>query len=265
MSVRENIAVSIAVVGAISVGLTGCTALVPAGGRSSLPLASPSASSPSPVVTAQDGVVATGALITPAGQQAGSVVITRDGAKFVANLVNFSTDVPGQKSVSFSPEVLAPADCVSNRYVFSWADGDTLPNNAMDVGLLRDSGDPSYLRSVVVNRYPIDSQFVSQSTADCYEPTIASAVLTWTLPDMRPGLGSVIDGGRRTAAQGTVTFHDGKPVSYATVAGDTLIAIAQRLGVTTDDLVYLNPRRPSAYKADTAYAEEVLNLERSAR
>jgi len=220
-----------------------------------------------PDVTADvpDGIVATGHLVTPSGEQTGSVVITHDGAKFVANLVGFSTDVTDQKSVSFSPDVLAPADCVSNRYVLSWADGDTLPENTMEVGLLGDSGDPSYLRSVVVNRYPIGKNLVSQSTPDCYEPTIATAVLTWTLPDMRPGLGPIVDGGPDAAALGIPTDEGETTVSYRTAAGDTLRAIARRFGVSTDDLTYLNPRRPGVYDPDTAYTDEVLNLDKERR
>jgi hypothetical protein len=154
---------------------------------------------------------------------------------------------------------------VSNRYVFSWAEGDTLPEDTMDVGLLADSGDPSYLRSVVVNRYPIGAGFVSQSTPDCYEPTIASATLEWSLPDMRTHLGTLVDAGPDDAARGTTTDDDGTPVSYRTAAGDTLLAIAHRFQVSTDDLIYLNPRRPSSYDAETAYADEVLNLDRSRR
>ena len=69
---------------------------------------------------------------------------------------------------------------------------------------------------------------------------VASAILDWKIPDMRPGL-MIEDSGKTGGANGDVTLVDGEPVTYTITRDDLLPEIAARFGVTVDDLNYLNP------------------------
>jgi LysM repeat protein len=64
---------------------------------------------------------------------------------------------------------------------------------------------------------------------------------------------------------GTVTLVDGEPGSYTVAQGDTIAAIAERFGLSQDDLFYLNPRRSPNPEDSTAFTGEMLNLSRTTR
>ena len=68
----------------------------------------------------------------------------------------------------------------------------------------------------------------------------AVGTITWDVPDTRPGL-LAVDTGSRFGAGGATATTDGAPISYRAVAGDTLNDIADRFGITVDDLGFLNP------------------------
>jgi len=58
-----------------------------------------------------------------------------------------------------------------------------------------------------------------------------------------------------------VALDADRPVSYTVARGDVLAAIADRFGVTVDDLGYLNPFRGTGM----AIADEIINLDRHNR
>jgi LysM repeat protein len=78
---------------------------------------------------------------------------------------------------------------------------------------------------------------------------------------MRPNL-HVVDSGIRTGGTGVVTMVDGKPASYAVAPDDVMKAIAERFGITVDDILYLNPTRMGG---TMALAGETLNLSKKLR
>jgi hypothetical protein len=90
----------------------------------------------------------------------------------------------------------------------------------------RDRGDLSYFNSV---------ELVSDGVV------FAAAPMTWSIPDFFPGL-TVKDSGPRPYARGTVTSYDGRPASYAVWGNDNSQAVADRFGITLDQLFYLNPQ-----------------------
>jgi hypothetical protein len=117
------------------------------------------------------------------------------------------------------------------------------------------TSDPSWMRTAVL--------WIPPETTDgtTFERLIAVAPLTWSVPDMRPGL-AVRDAGVMTAARGHVVLgDDGTPSSYTVAGGDTLAAIADRFGVEPADLVWLTPLRGPG----PARADETLNLDRTSR
>ncbi|TDP98517.1 hypothetical protein AXZ95_2416 [Leifsonia sp. 115AMFTsu3.1] len=69
----------------------------------------------------------------------------------------------------------------------------------------------------------------------------AAAPITWTIPDFYPGL-TVKDSGPRPYARGTVSLYDGQPAAYAVWGNDNSQAVADRFGITQDQLFYLNPQ-----------------------
>lgn len=69
----------------------------------------------------------------------------------------------------------------------------------------------------------------------------AAAPIAWTIPDFYPGL-TVKDSGPRPYARGTVTLYDGEPAGYAVWGNDNSQAVADRFGITQDQLFYLNPQ-----------------------
>ena len=105
-----------------------------------------------------------------------------------------------------------------------------------------------------------------ESSADCALEYVGYANLTWDIPDLRPDL-VVVDSGPREHAQGTVVLDaEGAPLSYTTVEGDRLSLIAKRLGISQDDLRYLNPTdNLFGGSALDVPAGEILNLTKANR
>lgn len=117
------------------------------------------------------------------------------------------------------------------------------------------TSDPSYLRTVVIWAAPPGSDFG-------FGEVLATAPLTWILPDMRPAL-EVLDHGVAEGAMGEIRVDsDGAPIAYQVAEGDTSVGIAGRFGVTRTDLEWLNPDRTGS---ELIRAGNVINLERGLR
>ncbi|TFC03166.1 LysM domain-containing protein [Cryobacterium adonitolivorans] len=90
---------------------------------------------------------------------------------------------------------------------------------------------------------------------------LATATLTWTVPDQRPDL-AVADAGSGNLAQGVVHFDSaGTPAAYVVAPLDALETIAARFAITVEDLIWLNPMRGGS----EAQSGETLNLSRYER
>jgi len=225
-----------------------------------------------PAVAAEDpftpptvpvGIVATGELVSPDGLVSGSVEIRWDGEEYLAELVDYANSTQERLSLAFTDDLLAPGDCVWERYQINFevdGNGDWYgPHDGrMPVG---EVGDPTFLSTAVIVVYgPVAVEWPG-----CGERSLAWAALDWDLPTPSPGI-VVIDGGEQAGAQGSVTLAGGQPSSYLTRQGDSLAAIAERFGISVDELQYLNPHRPwAAANRSLAYAEEELNLSQSSR
>lgn len=234
------------VVAAVLVILAGCTVL-----------AQPNSSydgSPDPQsittepVEIPDGVVATGTLVAVTGEELGEVRIVKDGYVFhfeVPEFVSFTDERRMTMALSDSP--FEPTEC-GDANIWQIGIGDEA---TMEQGLPRNlfpSGDWSFFTSVGV------VGFLEPGAAECIQPILATAPLTWDQPKMRPWVDPV-DGGATAGATGEV---DG--TLYTTAAGDVWDEIAARFGIGRDDLEWLNPiRTPSGNH--TAFAGQVLNLD----
>ncbi len=81
--------------------------------------------------------------------------------------------------------------------------------------------------------------------------------VVWSITPQRIDLVAA-DAGPRAAAKGEVTIVDGAPTAYAVAPNDLVENVAERFGMTVDDLLYLNVfRSPSG---ETLRTGETLNL-----
>jgi hypothetical protein len=97
----------------------------------------------------------------------------------------------------------------------------------------------------------------------CDPDRMGIAQLHWTRSPALAGLHAV-DSGATLAAAGTVRSRDGRPVAYEVATDDQLAAVARRLGLTPDEVLYLNPRRTRG-DSRTLYYDETLNLDPDGR
>ncbi|WP_430646507.1 LysM peptidoglycan-binding domain-containing protein [Agromyces sp. GXS1127] len=118
-----------------------------------------------------------------------------------------------------------------------------------------ETNDPSYLRTAVVWQ-ALDGTPIGLGSV------VATAALTWSLPDMNPGLAEVADRGSTAGARGDVITVDGRAQGYRVAYGDTASAVTARFGIDERDLEWLNPDRD---RGRLLLADVTLNLSREAR
>jgi LysM repeat protein len=124
------------------------------------------------------------------------------------------------------------------------------------VDLAQAGDDPSFLRTAVLT---------SETTAGgCGSWVVTAAVpLTWHAPQRHPGL-VVRDSGSAPGATGSVTTANGVPHLYTVAAGDTVVGLESRFGVSERDLAYLTARNNGVGWGDI-HSGEQLNLDPAER
>jgi hypothetical protein len=244
--------------------LAGCT-IVPPATEAPHSAAKPTAAAAAadPALLAAGTVVARAAFTAPDGLTTGDIVITADGHhQFDYVVSNLVTPVTGQIDVEFSPRPFTDqAYCDADGFaIYSTSQLQLAPaatvNPAHEGDL--DFRSPDFFDTVL-----LVSTDGSIPKTGCFYPVVASADLSWTLPDQRPDL-VVVDSGQTGGAMGLVAESDGVSASYEVVAGDVLDEIAARFGITVSDLFYLNPERNKGIQRE-AFAGELFNLLKSER
>jgi hypothetical protein len=192
---------------------------------------------------------------------AGDVEIRAVKSGFELRLLNFTMTHGGDVRVAVSPRTVEPGTkCTSSIMTLSW--GSPFEYADLIFPLYDDGftdGDPSYLRSVLIEIY--DGEAFAKG---CYISVLSSAVLDWTLPDMRPGL-EVVDKGKTGGANGEVTVVDGVPVSYTVAPNDIAAEVAARFNISIEDLFYLNPTRMTIIEYPLLQLGEELNVSKAHR
>lgn len=239
--------------------LAGCTVVAPAAlVHESQPVEQVSKA----VVLDAGTVVATGGLTSTDSLTTGEVTITADGdGQFDYSISNLVTPVTDVVNINLTVEPFTEeAYCDGGFPIFVMDQMQLAPAMTMSDTHWEELtlGNPDFLDTLVLT-----SNDATSPKTGCFYPVIASAPLTWTMPDLRPDL-TVVDSGATGGAMGPVAQADGEPVSYEVVAGDVLAEIAARLGITVADLFYLNPGRDKGQQPE-AFAGEVFNLSKSAR
>lgn len=228
--------------------LAGCTAAPP-------PIDAEPTPTPTPVSLGPVGTVIAVGEFDPAEGASGTVeLLVAPGGRTQVRITGFSSTLPAQASLMLSPFPLTDERTCLDGFSLDLGQP-PYENDDLSLDLTKFGGDdPSFLDGAVIGMALHDG-------TDCGRTILARAPFTWSIPDMRPGL-SVVDSGPAGGAHGTVTTdEDGLPVEYTVASGDVYSAIADRLGISVDDLDYLNPFR----QADGAIADEVLNLDRANR
>lgn len=257
---RGSRTAAVAATGAVLVGLllSGCTA---SGGDDSLPqptgrsaldgsgTRSDATRSPAPTstagaqpVAAKPATVAAGTVVAEAdavsrsGDTAIHVrVVARGDGFFDAQLSGYRTTVPQPMTIEFRRSAAyADEDDLGAIGSTTWTPATGLPDT---VSLAAAGSDPSWLRDVVLTPAPSGGD---DSARPWVGSVLALGALSWTIPDPYPDL-HVTVGKDRPGAYGIVFDHDGVPGSYRVAHGDEQVTVAERFGITVDELRWLNP------------------------
>ena len=220
----------------------------------------PSAEASSPPAELVVGdAVATGTLVSPDNSLTGNVtVVVAAGGTFTLDFDSVTTTRDdSQMSPSLSARPFDEASyCDEPFQMLNYGNVDVTSNPSVLVWSDAINGEnPSYLDDVVITQgNPGDTD-----PRSCYYPVVASAVLTWTLPDPRPDL-LAVDSGETGGANGLAQTSNDILASYTVVDNDDIFEIAARFGLTIEDIFYLNPARLPNPELPLVQPGDVLNL-----
>ena len=183
------------------------------------------------------------------------VRVTAQGS-WELRLRNFRSAIDGDLRLRWLSEVVPPGEKCAPP-VMGVSHSNLSPGDHHAFPFTR--ADPSFLETVIITTFDLEG-----AESGCYDPILASTILTWTLPDMRPGL-VLVDSGKTGGANGDVTLLDGTPLAYTVAADDLAVEVAARFGITVEDLFYLNPTRRLTLADPGIEIGEVLNLSKAHR
>lgn len=184
-----------------------------------------------------------------------TVIASKDPGTY--EIVTHDLIAPSGSVLTFLPYTIDPSQpCADSGLRFSLGDIDSMGSEPHFLPPDLGQGDPTFIGSAVLTQF----SEVDREQNDCAATVIAAAPIEWTLGPQRPDL-KVADSGKTAGASGVVAVDgSGAAVSYTVARGDTLSNIADRLGLTVDDIFYLNPTRLRGPQDPSAYTGEVLNL-----
>jgi hypothetical protein len=220
------------------------------------PMPTPTAKS-EVIVAIPDGVMASGTLASKMDATSGRYEVVNTGGIFTLSITGFTSSFRGELTFGLT-DSSAPLGACSDRVPMTIAFGDPLSTNHGSItetisGMGGTWSDPSFLNALIVMMYPPGAN-------GCQQPILAASRIAWRIPETHPDI-DVVDHGVGDSAWGTVATQNGKPFTYLTHQGDDWVHIAARFGITTGDLSWLNPVRSGGTKPDTAYKNQVLNLD----
>jgi hypothetical protein len=190
------------------------------------------------------------------------VVVAADGSPSV-QWTSFASTLPVPVGATFLETAPSVGDGLTWHGVgdtrLGGGPGATAPAaTAMDPGRV----DPSFLGAVVV--------YSAAESADADLPVelapdkvLAVQPVRWSVPTRTTNVHPV-DGGARENATGTTSNEgpeDGAPTAYRIASEDLIGAVADRLGITVKDLVWLNPDVTVYGDQQYLYEDTVLNLD----
>jgi hypothetical protein len=251
--------------------LSGCTAV-----GVSEPSGSPTAS-PTPAAAADRTGLAAGSVIatgtfagfvdagdTSASRPAvqGTIEVSTHDGRLMVSLLNLDVGPVENTTILELNALDGDATSVQFRVATSYLgeiEVTTAERQFFDLGYDTElvTTDPSWMRTAVI--------WERVDGIGTLGRVLATAPLTWTLPDPAPGPGTdltVTDAGAGDLARGEVHYDSaGNPSAYVVAPLDALETIAIRFGIGEHDILWLNPMRGYG----EAQAGETLNLSRYER
>jgi len=202
----------------------------------------PAQSAASPHATAADqrpsdppaptGKIGTASLIDGSGRPAGSAIFTQDRSDVEITLAPTASPPGATLRISTAP---VTTECPGDEYSLDFGQAADGPKTIPLPHDLMPKSDPTMWRSLLLVAPPAPG-----ASGTCAMSVLASSPIVWTRDPA--GLSAPIhDSGSTASARGTVGAAGSGTTTYTPAPGDTPAAVAARLGITIDDLHWLNP------------------------
>ncbi|WP_348790005.1 LysM domain-containing protein [Leifsonia sp. NPDC080035] len=227
------------------------------------PSASPTPPPPPPTLTPvpQGTVVAEGDVASPKGSIHYHYRVVANGDNtYTAQFTRFTSTVPVPISATFLEIAPSVGDGLTYHGVGDHQLGGPTTSPASSSGTLGTESQPSYLAALVTYSSAPSATGVPVELGP--GKVLAVDTVHWSVP-VRQSNVHPVDHGAAANAGGTVTATtaSGAPKRYKVAPGDTTDAVAQRFGITVQDLIWLNAENGTLGAGQTLYATTLLNLD----
>jgi LysM repeat protein len=223
-----------------------------------------SAAFPSPTITAipRGTVVASGDVASPKGSIHFHYAMVANGDNtFSAQYSGFTSTVPVPISVTLLDVAPRVGDGVTYHGIGDHQLGGPTTTAAPSSSVvLNSAGPPSYLGTLVTYSSASSANGIPVELGP--NKVLAVNTVQWGIPlrqtDVHPA-----DGGTRAYASGTVTAKTatGAPKRYLVAPGDVTAVVAQRFGISVEDLIWLNEHLEVFGDQQYLYEGTTLNLD----
>jgi hypothetical protein len=223
-----------------------------------------SAAAPAPTLTSipQGTVVAEGDVASPKGSIHFHYRMVADGDNtYSAQYSGFTSTLPVPVSVTLLQIPPKVGDGLTYHGVGDHQlGGPTTTTAPMSTASLGDVGQPAYLGILVTYSSAASAGGVPVEIGP--NKVLAVSTIHWSIPARQSNVHPV-DGGTRAYASGavTATTASGAPKRYRVAAGDITAVVAQRFGISVQDLIWLNANLQVFGNQQYLYASTTLNLD----
>jgi LysM repeat protein len=223
-----------------------------------------SAAFPSPTLTpiAAGTVVASGDVASPKGSIHFHYAVVANGDNtYSAQYSGFTSTVPVPISVTLLEVAPHVGDGLTYHGVGDLQLGGPTTGAAPASSIAVNSvGPPSYLGTLVTYSSATSSAGIPVELGP--NKVLAVSTVQWAIP-VRQSNVHPIDGGARTYASGSVTATtaSGAPKRYIIAPNDLTAVVAQRFGISVEDLIWLNAHLEVFGDQQYLYAGTTLNLD----
>ncbi|MEJ1230169.1 MAG: LysM domain-containing protein [Galbitalea sp.] len=223
-----------------------------------------SAAFPSPTLTPipRGTIVASGDVASPKGSIHFHYAMVANGDNtYSAQYSGFTSTVPVPISVTLLQVAPKVGDGLTYHGVGDHQLGGPTTTASPTSSIVLDSvGPPSYLGTLVTYSSATSSTGIPVELGP--NKVLAVNTVQWAIP-LRQTNVHPADGGTRTYASGTVTAKTttGAPKSYLIAPGDITAVVAQRFGISVEDLIWLNSNLEVFGEQQYLYEGTTLNLD----
>lgn len=223
-----------------------------------------SASAPAPTLTSvpQGTIVAEGDVASPKGSIHFHYQMVANGDNtYSAQYSGFTSTVPVPISVTLLQIPPKVGDGLTYHGVGDHQLGGptttVAPNSSVSLGSV---GQPSYLIALVTYSSATSPNGIPVELGP--NKVLAVNTVNWSIPERQSNVHPV-DGGSRTYASGSVTATtaSGAPKRYLVAPDDITAVVAQRFGISVEDLIWLNANLQVFGSQQYLYEGTTLNLD----